>query len=76
MVGLLPPAEGLEPLDRLIDVDRLLGSLVNLCQRDEDGIYQQLISLTEDLYALGRRLSDEISRRYFTHAQVSRSLVA
>jgi uncharacterized circularly permuted ATP-grasp superfamily protein/uncharacterized alpha-E superfamily protein len=76
MVGLLPLADGLEPLDGLIDAGQLLGNLVNLCQRDEEGIYQQLITMTEELYNLGRRLSDEISRRYFTHAQVSRSLVA
>jgi uncharacterized circularly permuted ATP-grasp superfamily protein/uncharacterized alpha-E superfamily protein len=49
--------------------------LVALCQR-KDGRYEALLAFVGDLYLLSRQISDEIGRRYFTHAQVARSLTA
>jgi uncharacterized alpha-E superfamily protein len=72
----LPVTPGQMPLDRFLEMQGGVGNLVSLCQRDEEGRYVRLIELTSHLYLLGRQLSDEISRRYFTHAQIATSLVA
>jgi uncharacterized circularly permuted ATP-grasp superfamily protein/uncharacterized alpha-E superfamily protein len=75
-VGFLPVSPGQIPLDRFLDIEGRMASLVTLCERDEEGHYVRLIELTNHLYLLGRQLSDEITRRYFTHAQISTSVLA
>jgi uncharacterized alpha-E superfamily protein len=75
-VAFLPSSPGQIPLDRLLDVHDHMDSLVSLCERDAEGHYVRLIELTNHLYLVGRQLSDEITRRYFTHAQISTSVLA
>ena len=52
-------------------------TLSQLCRQDADGRYVEVLALTQRLEAAASVLSDEISRRYFSHsAAVDQSLAA
>jgi uncharacterized circularly permuted ATP-grasp superfamily protein/uncharacterized alpha-E superfamily protein len=71
----LPAVADKPPLDAMLDHEDLVDDLLVLCQR-EDGHYVALSKFVGRLYLLSRQISDEIGRRYFTHAQIAKSLAA
>jgi hypothetical protein len=43
-------------------------TLEGLCQRDEDGRYDQLLEVLQQCVDASYRLSDDLTARYFAHA--------
>ncbi|MBB1627344.1 circularly permuted type 2 ATP-grasp protein [Achromobacter sp. UMC71] len=63
------PAAALADLLPVLDDDGAPGTaLAALCERDGQGRYQALLDLSTRLDAAATALSNEISRRYFSHA--------
>jgi uncharacterized alpha-E superfamily protein len=62
-VDLMPPPDTLPSLERL-------------CERDEHGAYPALIQVCDDLGAFAAAAANEISARYFSHANTLASQVS
>jgi uncharacterized circularly permuted ATP-grasp superfamily protein/uncharacterized alpha-E superfamily protein len=71
----LPPIPDKPSLEDMLDHEDLIDDLLLLCER-QDGHYAALTRFVGRLYFLSRQISDEIGRRYFTHAQIAMSLTA